>query len=215
MLNKVIYYALVLIGLYTSMHYIDSQTNKRKDKTTGVYIIKVQNVGVGTGFRISYNSVLTAAHVCEVLENTVEVSISNTNEASDISYIKMYPSPTLDACVLIAKKKLKGYEFNVSTTPVELGQKLIVYGYPGAKHPIKVQSMNVISTSYISPSFYIASLAMPSSHFFVTKGELIPGMSGGPIIDEDGNVRGISARINTAKHTSYFTPTYRLDSGFR
>jgi S1-C subfamily serine protease len=138
----------------------------------------------GTGFVVSEKGhVLTNAHV---IEGCQTITLSSTkNRLSVLSRdIKS------DLALLQSPKLGKNFAKFRSKSTAELGEDVIVIGYP---------LQGILSSGATVTKGSVSALAGmgDDKHFFQISAPIQPGNSGGPVIDEAGNVVGVVvAKLN-------------------
>jgi hypothetical protein len=176
------------------------------EKETGVYIVSSDTTPIGTAFKVGKHKVVTAKHVCEYIGSIELANISNKVESKLIKSIHIYPYLGYDMCVMKTYKKLNGYEYKISNNGVSKYQYLQSLGYPHAKLPIEIKHLHVKTQLEISKPFYFMDVSLPAEYFIRTNKPIIRGMSGGPVLNDEGLVIGLNAR--TSKQESLITPLY-------
>jgi len=157
-----------------------------------VVVVNVKNVlggsGHGSGFIYDPSGyVLTNHHVVEgTTEITVTLPDRRTFPATVVDYLRRNEyacPPRVDTWVDAAVLKINGT--GLPTIPIgdsstlRQGQEVLVLGYPGG-----------VSTEEVSVSRGIVGGIRPG--WFQTDATMIPGNSGGPVIDRQGRVVGLA-----------------------
>lgn len=181
------------------------------EKESGVFIVSSNLRGIGTAFKVGSDKFVTARHVCEALYDLGSVTIKNKLGSFLVKEVHAYPNLSVDVCVLKTVKQVNGYTFTLSDRQVSKFEVLTSIGYPSAETPIRIMDVTVLVSEMMSEAFYFGNIAMASEYFILTTGKIIPGMSGGCVIDSNGEVVGVNARVNTSgEGSSYFSPIYRV-----
>jgi S1-C subfamily serine protease len=139
----------------------------------------------GTGFVVAPHKVLTAAHVVAG-SDSVTVSVDGAEfDAAVVSY-----HPTADIAI-IDVPGLSAQPLNLASFPAATGTEALALGYPNggsfAAVPARVREVadltgpDIYRTTKVTRQVYIVTMA----------GGLLPGTSGGPLIDMDGHVLGV------------------------
>lgn len=144
-------------------------------------------MGTGTGFRVSPSLVITAGHVggigaCYIDGELTElVTIDRANDFA------------------ILKTKPKRHWWRISCEPMEFGETYYALGYAkgGPLYTEEVfGTINLPTPRSVNPGF-------GETGMFVGREQFIPGMSGGPIVRSNGKLVGIVIGYNTAVKVSY------------
>ena len=146
------------------------------DAVVKVYCQREAGNVVGSAFRVTRDTYITAAHViangaCQVNGHTIEVTRAD--------YVKDYATFRGPEGEAILKADCEGFK---------VGGVYLARGYPGSI-PMNVQTVWLAVNHIIDDRF-------------VFLGEALPGMSGGPLIDE----RGVAVGVVVMRHPTRSTP---------
>lgn len=170
-----------------------SSFNSFIDKVSAA-TVRIQGIGCGgivngTGFVYSPGKIATNAHVIAGVKNPKVYDSNGTHDAKVVLF-----DSTNDIAVLDVK--------DITTTPLTLdmrelktGETGLVVGYPGGGSQ-KAQTVGVLD-NVIALGRDIYGKAKTERHVYILQSELIPGNSGGPVVDVNGNVRGIVFATST------------------
>lgn len=170
-----------------------SSFNSYIDKVSAA-TVRIQGIGCGgivngTGFVYAPGKIATNAHVIAGVKNPKVYDQNGTHDAK----VALFDSSN-DVAVLSVK--------DITTTPLTLdvreleeGQTGLVVGYPGGGSQ-KAQTVGILD-NIIALGRDIYGKAKTERHVYTLQSELIPGNSGGPVVDTSGNVRGIVFAAST------------------
>ena len=183
-----------------SLGELEPAVNKDKDS-----IVKVAGQGCGgivegSGFVVGTNMVATNAHVVAGIRHPY-VEDSNGNHSGTVIWF----DPNLDFAVLRVSN-LAGGPLPIAAKPVTSGTLGAVVGYPGGgafnAGPAAVMD------SFTASGRNIYGNGATDREVYEIKASVIPGNSGGPLIDKAGTVIGVVF----AESTSYDHVGYALTS---
>jgi S1-C subfamily serine protease len=167
-------------------------TLKNNDEEVVYYLTKLteddiySTISSGSGIFINNNTVLTNYHVVKSY-NKLTIEFQNKifkgkvikyDEALDIALVK------IDDSIIMDKQHLNFADYNI-----EIGKETFVSGFPFVNSmgkELKITSGIISSTKGFNDD----------DRYVQTTAPVDPGNSGGPLIDENGNIIGIT----TAKH---------------
>jgi len=158
-----------------------------------------QNGGMGTGFFIEENLIVTNYHVVEN-SNTLNIYIQNSNhiwEASLVSYSKDHDIALIkikDWDNFISKEKWKTLEF-ADSSKVRVGETVYSLGHPWGLNWTFSQGI-VSTTERVVPS-------STANLFFQVDARIYQGNSGGPLLDSYGKVLGVNSKMIEGNGGSY------------
>lgn len=120
------------------------------------------------------------------VETTIEVKPIATSEANDLALLKILPPLTVENVATFRDESL----------PLEVGEMAIAVGYPLAS----VEKMRLLEFQTVKGSVIaINAPGAPASTFMASSGGKTlgtHGYSGGPVLDESGNVIGINLAVS-------------------
>lgn len=153
------------------------QTHKKRDAFALSTLKIMAGEGHGSGVHTGNRFIVTAAHV---VGSNKEVKVKATHGGESIADV-LWVNKAHDIALLRAREMIGVAVSRLSCNPVEIGQKIEAIGNPGPLefiHAFGQVSSGVTSNDHWK-EFYIAAMAVG------------PGMSGGPVINERGQVVGI------------------------
>lgn len=185
----------------------DLQTAVNKDKNS-VLRIKGQGCGgvvSGSGFVVGSGLVATNAHVIAGIHHPYAQDANGSHSASVIWF-----DPGLDFAVLRVNN-LAGQSLTISSAPIDRGTPAAVLGYPGggdfSAGPAAV--LDQIKASGRD----IYGRGQTLRDIYEIQADIIPGNSGGPLVDQSGNVIGVVfAESTTYNHVGYALATAKVNS---
>lgn len=156
--------------------------------------VRIQGIGCGgivngTGFLYSNGHVVTNAHVIAGVRNPKVYDGKGTHDAKVVLFDAMNDVAVLSVSGATAQP------LSLNTEPLQTGQAVLVVGYPGGGTQ-QAQVAGVLDT-VIALGRDIYGREKTERHVYILQSQLIPGNSGGPIIDEKGAVRGIVFATST------------------
>jgi S1-C subfamily serine protease len=172
-------------------------------QATRASVVKVMGEGCGgisegSGFVAADGVVITNAHVVAGVAQPYIVDGAGKHRAQVVSFDK-----DLDLAVLRATN-LAGAPLTMSSALEPNGTAGAIEGYPGggdftAKPGLVLESFNAQGRDIYNQGSTLREV-------YSVKGEVIPGNSGGPLVDKDGKVIGVIF----AKSTAYDSVGYAL-----
>ena len=177
--------SLVIALSLTSQTYAQTQQTIKTDT-------RVLNLGGCTGFMVDGNYLLTAKHCLNALGNTITFkSRKDPNkkiEAKLIYVTKYSDGPIVYFVPSDGEEPYKS--FKMAKVAPKIDELVHTVGYPGGNYAItygKVDGGNGIDVNYV-------------------KMRISPGNSGGPLINENGEIVGVAQAVdeNLASNKSYF-----------
>jgi S1-C subfamily serine protease len=188
---------LVLDFLFGHIAPVRAQLEELVAKVKGaVVVIRVDTVrgsGHGSGFIYDKSGlVLTNQHVVEGATNiSVTLLDGRSFPATVVQYYRYEPTPDASSKWYADAAVLKITASNLPALPlqpvgqsvsVRQGQDIIVLGYPGG-----------VGTKQVSVTPGIVSAVRPG--WIQTNADIVPGNSGGPVVDKWGRVIGIATFV--------------------
>jgi S1-C subfamily serine protease len=166
-------------------------------------VVKIEGKGCGgivegSGFVVAKGVVVTNAHVVAGISNPYIMDGNGTHKATVIWF-----NPNLDLAVLTASN-LAGKPLNVQNGAVANGTAGAVLGYPGGG-PFNVQPATIVE-EFSAAGKNIYNQGNTTRNVYEIKATVIPGNSGGPLINKQGTVVGVVF----AESTTYNQVGYAL-----
>lgn len=172
--------AVLLVGALAvaGMTTVDRAAESRK--ATSVVKILVEG-GHGSGVHIGNGYVLTATHVVDG-----KTGIKLKSSLGDIQDVEvLWANKARDVALLRAKRPERLKASTLSCAPLTLGQKITAEGNPGAAEFVRFRGEVAGAVRQAGPWAAAAPIDLSGG----------PGISGGPIFDEQGRVSGIYVGI--------------------
>jgi tetratricopeptide (TPR) repeat protein/S1-C subfamily serine protease len=151
-----------------------------------------QTVGFGSGFYIQSNQVVTCLHVVDPA--TVVQIIGADGRVHPVAGI-FAAEPTLDAAVLwVTNPPPEGGILPIRSAPAVVGEKAYALGAP-ERLPIKQSEGEVVRVLDLGTQTLVGSLVLSVP--------VVPGFSGGPVLDAGGRVIGVTGAISAMGTNRY------------
>jgi S1-C subfamily serine protease len=164
-------------------------------------VVRIQGVGCGgiisgSGFVVRNDLVATNAHVVAGITNPIVEDSNGRHKAEVISF-----DPNLDLAVLKVSG-LAGTPLNIDLSNITSGTPGAVLGYPGGG-PFNAGPAAVMEEfDAIGKNIYGSQKT--ERDVYEIQATVIPGNSGGPLIEENGSVMGVVfAESTTYSHVGY------------
>ena len=148
--------------------------NFSPETTYNSVVVVYSDTGVGSGFYISENTIITNAHV---VGNNSTVSIMLYNDESVKGNVIKTDTDKDLALVAISKT---GVPLNISEETLSVGQEVYAIGAP--KDMPYTMTKGIISAM---------NRKIGQNEYIQMDASVNPGNSGGPLLDENGNVIGV------------------------
>ncbi len=157
------------------VNHLDKITNEQLAKTS---------VSSGTGTIFAHNRILTAQHVINgaslcTLASKIKVTIAYSNLNEDIAVLdaEIGSTPVTP----------------ISCDPYEKGKPYLMFGYAkGTDFAMDYGEFTGVYQDTTIPDAGVTGGVRPLPHIALFPGATTPGMSGGPVIDLSGHIRGIN-----------------------
>jgi S1-C subfamily serine protease len=178
-----------------------------KDKYS---VVKVEGQGCGgivegSGFVVGNGLVATNAHVVAGIKSPYVEDSNGTHRAVPIWF-----DPNLDFAVLRVSN-LSGHPLAIATSQASSGTPGAVLGYPGGG-PLSAGPAAVLD-EFTASGRNIYGRGNTNREVYEVQADVIPGNSGGPLIDKNGTVIGvIFAQSTTYQHVGYALTTSKVSS---
>lgn len=157
-------------------------------------VVKIEGQGcggivTGSGFVVSSNLVTTNAHVVAGISSPYVIDAHGTHHATAIWF-----DPNLDLAVLRVSG-LAGGPLSFNTQIIAHGTPAGVLGYPGGG-PFQADTAAVLD-EFTAVGRNIYNQGDTTRDVYSVQADVIPGNSGGPLVDLDGNVIGVVFATST------------------
>jgi len=188
--------AVVMVNAYT-----ETAVHARTRSGVRTTASRLQKYSIGSGFFVSADGyLLTNKHVVAEEDATYTVSIDGRSE---VPATVIYRSPYTDLAVLKVKKKGRydSLELGRSST-VMLGERTVGIGNALGKRVDSVSRGDVASlNAAIRVKDEETSAVTKLTGLIQTTAKIYPGDSGGPLLDLDGMVVGVTSAMGAKKNT--------------
>jgi S1-C subfamily serine protease len=183
-----------------SLGELETAVNKDKDSVVKVAGTGCGGIVEGSGFVIGSNTVATNAHVVAGIRHPY-VQDSNGNHSGTVIWF----DPNLDFAV-IRVSNLAGQPLTIATKPAASGTASAVVGYPGGG--AFTAGPAAVLDSFTASGRDIYGNGATTREVYEIQADVIPGNSGGPLIDKSGTVIGVVFAESTSyKHVGYALTT--------
>lgn len=157
-------------------------------------------IGVGSGFIAAPNYIVTNAHVVAGMRHPYVQDVDGRHRATIVGF-----DPAKDIAIL-KTERLRGKPLQFSDNIVPIHTEGVVLGFPGG-NPFTAQPAVVIE-HFTAVGKDIYQEKDVRRDVYAIKSTVMPGNSGGPLIDESGRVIGvIFARSTTNEGVGYALST--------
>lgn len=140
-------------------------------------------VGVGSGFIVAPNYIVTNAHVVAGMRYPFIQDVNGRHAAQIVAF-----DPNLDIAVL-KTERLQGKSITLSSEIAPIDTQGVVLGYPGGG-PFKA-SPAVIMEHFTALGKDIYNESDQRRDVYALKADVEPGNSGGPLLDSEGKAIGV------------------------
>ncbi len=183
-----------------SLGELEPAVNRAKDSVVKVIGQGCGGVVEGSGFVIGSDLVATNAHVVAGIRHPF-VQDSNGKHSGTVIWF----DPNLDFAIMRVSN-LAGGPLTIATNTVKSGTASAVIGYPGGG--AFTAGPAAVLDSFTASGRNIYGTGNTSREVYEIQGAVIPGNSGGPLIDKSGTVIGvIFAESTSYKHVGYALTT--------
>lgn len=178
------------------------QAAVQKDQAS---VVKVEGQGCGgivegSGFVVAKNLIATNAHVVAGIGTPYVLDSNGTHRATAVWF-----DPNLDFAVLRVSD-LAGKPLTINSGEVARGTASAVLGYPGGGN--FTASVAAVLDEFAATGRNIYNQGNTTRNIYELKATIIPGNSGGPLVDKNGTVIGVVF----AESTSYNHVGYALQT---
>jgi len=162
--------------------------------------LKIQGFGCGgivfgSGFPVGPNLVLTNAHVVAGTHGTSVITSSGGNYGARVV---LFDSQRDVAILYVPRLPFPG----LAEAPADSGTQGAAIGYPGGGGEKTVKAVIISQVRAEGRDIYGQNLVVRS--IWITQADVLPGNSGGPLVDLDGHVVGVIFAASTSQeHQAY------------
>ena len=140
-------------------------------------------LGYGTGFYINENHIITNNHVIDGCKNII------TQNGLLINKLTVVASDELNDLAVLKTNKSVNYYANIANYNLEKNDKVHILGYPGGSYKYKIADIiNADAQVPVGPPQFSKKFEQRKIIF---TDSVRPGNSGGPVIDQQGNLVGV------------------------
>lgn len=151
-------------------------------------VVRVQGIGCGglvngSGWVLSGNRVVTNAHVVAGVNNPKVYDANGTHNARVVLF------DFKNDVAVLAVSRLAGTPLEIDTTPLETNSTALIIGYPGGGKQSALTAAVLDRVDALGRDIYGQTKTV--RNVYVLQTTVIPGNSGGPMLDTDGRVVGV------------------------
>ncbi len=191
-----------------SLGELETAVNKDKDSVVKLAGTGCGGIVEGTGFVVGPGLVGTNAHVVAGISSPFVQDSNGNHSALVVAF-----NPNLDFAVLRVSN-LAGRPLPIAPTPAKSGTAAAVVGYPGGG--AFTAGPAAVLDSFTASGRNIYGRGSTDRDIYEIRADVIPGNSGGPLIDKSGTVIGVIFAQSTAyDHIGYALtpPAVRAEIG--
>lgn len=156
----------------------------------------VTDRGIGSGFYISRNLIATNYHV---IEGASQVGIF-LKDGEEVIPVEGYVAINKSVDLVILKTNIPGEPIPLAKTPLAIGDRIFAIGSP--------KGLNAT----ISEGIISAKRSGMNNYFIQITAAISPGSSGGPVINQRGEVIGVSVmQVNEGQNLNFAIPAPELE----
>lgn len=183
---------------------LDTATNQAKASVVKVSSWGCGTTAIGSGFLVSKSTIVTNAHV---VAGATRIIIQD--QVGSYSVQPIWFDPKLDVAILKTNGDLTESPLQVYNGAAKAGTIASIIGYPGGGN-IKTSDAVVLQT--LSATGYdIYGQTKATRDIYALRGSVVPGNSGGPLLDSSGTVIGIIFGNATSQNeTGYALSTSQI-----
>lgn len=169
-------------------------------------VVKIEGLGCGgivdgSGWVLSPNHVVTNAHVVAGVRSPKVIDANGTHNTTVVEF-----DPKNDIAVL-RTTNLAGKPLSMSTEAAESGTKTFALGFPGGGDYTVQPGVVLDEFTALGQDIYGQSRTLRLIYSVQT--DIVPGNSGGPMVDTNGRVRGVVFATSTTYNNVGYVLTSR------
>jgi len=184
---------------------LDAKTEKITPSIVKITTWGCGSVATGSGFIVDAHHVITNAHVVAGGER-ISLADGDSTLATNVVYL----DPKLDIAVLYVQSALAEDPLDVSSSIAKVGSIGAHLGFAPSGYSIG----DVVVTERLHATGYdIYHQAEVTREIYVLRGDVIPGNSGGPVVNASGQVIGVILGHSTTQNkTGYAIVSTQITS---
>lgn len=182
----------------TRSNSLDNATTQTQSSVVKISTWGCGSLGSGSGFIVSKNTIVTNAHVIAGADRT-----SIQDQAGNIFVARaVWFDPLLDIALLAIETPFSAPILEISTQRLNPGTPTRVMGFPGGG-AFTINDATILG-SIDAEGYDIYQKQKTSRKLYAIRSDIVPGNSGGPLINDNGKVAGvIIGHSTTQNHTGY------------
>lgn len=184
---------------------LDAKTAKITPSIVKITTWGCGSIATGSGFIVDAHHVITNAHVVAGGER-ISLADGDNTLASNVVYL----DPDLDIAVLYVQSALSASPLEVSNNFAKVGSIGAHLGFAPSGYSVG----DVVVTERLRATGYdIYHQAQVTREIYVLRGDVIPGNSGGPVVNASGQVIGVILGHSTTQNkTGYAIVSNQITS---
>lgn len=179
--------------------------------TPSIYKVSAWGCGTnttGSGFLVNQQTIVTNAHV---IAGATRISVQNTGSASQIAEIIWF-DPDLDLAILRVQAVVNGQPLELFDGTVSAGDIASAVGYSRG-NDISDNDATVLQR-FTAEGYNIYNNKTVTRSLYALRGNIVPGLSGSPLIGDNGKVLGlVFGHSTTQNHTGYALTSSQIAPG--
>lgn len=191
--TETVFTATATAPISSSYADLDAAAARVQESVVKITVWGCGSVATGSGFVVDSRHVLTNAHV---VAGSDRISLANGNRT--LVGTVVWFDPRLDAALLYTQSDLDGAPLHLSTGIAQPGT---IAAHLGATPDSGIETGDVVVLELVNATGYdIFRREQVSRQVYALRGDVIPGNSGGPVIDASGNVIGVTIGHSTTQN---------------
>jgi S1-C subfamily serine protease len=197
------------VAVTTEFSALDSATQKAKSSVVKVSAWGCGSAAVGSGFVVDGALIITNAHVIAGAERII---VQETNVA--LSAQPVLFNPSLDIAILSTTPAPVTTILSLYDQQASPGAITSIIGYPGGGN--LTTSDGIILSTINALGYDIYGQTPITRQIYAFRGRIVPGNSGGPLINTSGKVVGlIFGNSTTRPNTGFALPSTQIQNALK